>query len=352
MKNKLYCAISLFIFLVLISACKNKQSSPPPPNGDAQPQNTGAISVNAGGCLEGNEIRADGTIILENGKPPTSYEIHYLSSENATPVVVAKDMTFNPDGSFKFKGKLPDGIPLNLHETGGNIFIVFGQGQASVYNGNCEGRDGAETIDHSVFDKGITINSSSDIDIVFDEKGKMMWGTTPIKDANDFRKKLTAEFQKRKKEGKEMPGLGVSGYVSDASNELFKIFDEVNANVNGGSNDTKAQPKQATTDVKETVQFAKGNSDASLTRTIAAEGSIDFTINAKKGQKMDFTIGYDFKDSDVKGFLTEPGLKDISLTTGPKKPNEFIIKTSGNHRLKVNNTTKKKITITLYLAIE
>jgi hypothetical protein len=113
----------------------------------------------------------------------------------------------------------------------------------------------------------------------------------------------------------------------------------------------KAAP-QATTNTKETVRFAKGANSTTLTRTIAASGSIDFIVNAKKGQKMGFTVGYDFNDSDVEAFLTEPGLQDISLTTSPKKPNEFVLKSTGNHRLTVNNTTKKKITITLYLAVE
>ena len=67
---------------------------------------------------------------------------------------------------------------------------------------------------------------------------------------------------------------------------------------------------------------------------------------------MDFTIGYDFDDSDIEGFLTEPGLQDIALSTGSKKPNEFVLTKTGNHRLTVNNTTAKKITITLYLGIE
>jgi hypothetical protein len=114
----------------------------------------------------------------------------------------------------------------------------------------------------------------------------------------------------------------------------------------------KKATSQTATNSKETVRFAKGATSTTLTRTIAASGSIDFIINAKKGQKMDFTVGYDFNDSDVEAFLTEPGLQDISLTTGPKKPNEFVLKNTGNHYLTVNNTTAKKITITLYLDIQ
>jgi hypothetical protein len=109
---------------------------------------------------------------------------------------------------------------------------------------------------------------------------------------------------------------------------------------------------QTAINAKETVRFAKGATSTTLTRTISASGSIDFIINAKKGQKMDFTIGYDFKDSDVEGFLTEPELQDIALRTGPKNNNEFEVIKTGNHRLTVHNYTKKKTTITLYIGIE
>lgn len=102
----------------------------------------------------------------------------------------------------------------------------------------------------------------------------------------------------------------------------------------------------------ERVKFAKGETSASVTKVIPANGSVDFIINAKKGQTMGFTVGYDFRDSDIEAFLTEPGMQDITISSGPKEPNEFIIKKTGDHRLTVNNTTKKKVTITLYLDIE
>jgi len=101
----------------------------------------------------------------------------------------------------------------------------------------------------------------------------------------------------------------------------------------------------------ERVQFKKGESSAMLTREILPNGSIDFIINARKGQTMSFTVGYDFKDSDVEVFLNEPDLQDISLFAAPKAPYEFVVKKSGDHRLIVSNTTNKKITITLYLDI-
>lgn len=102
----------------------------------------------------------------------------------------------------------------------------------------------------------------------------------------------------------------------------------------------------------ERVKFAKGEVSTSVTKEIPANGSVEFIINAKKGQTMGYTIGYDFRDSDIEAFLTEPGLQDVSKTSGPKDRNEFVVKRSGDHRLMVNNTTKKKVTITLYLDIE
>jgi len=99
------------------------------------------------------------------------------------------------------------------------------------------------------------------------------------------------------------------------------------------------------------VQFAKGETSTMITKDIAANGSVDFLINAKKGQLLEYTVGYDFRDSDVQAFLTEPGMQDISHSSGPKDRQEFTIQKSGDHRLTVNNTTKKKITITLYLDI-
>ncbi len=101
----------------------------------------------------------------------------------------------------------------------------------------------------------------------------------------------------------------------------------------------------------ERVRFAKGKTSTVLTRTILADGSMDFIINAKKGQTIEFTVGYDFQDSDIESFLTEPRLQDISLSSGPKKRNEFVTRKTGDHVLTVNNTTRKKITIALYLDI-
>jgi hypothetical protein len=139
--------------------------------------------------------------------------------------------------------------------------------------------------------------------------------------------------------------LSVSNHSNKATS--FRIFITLEG---GGSAARTSTP--ATTDPNSVrVQFARGESSVSLTKTIAANGSLDFLINAKQGQTMSFTVGYDFKDSDVRVVLIEPGRQDGSLQSGPKKPNEFRLRKTGDHRLTVTNTTRKKITITLYLDI-
>lgn len=99
------------------------------------------------------------------------------------------------------------------------------------------------------------------------------------------------------------------------------------------------------------VQFARGETSAMITKEIPALSEVDFVINARKGQTLGFTIGYDFRDSDVEGFLTEPGSPDTVIETGPKASNEFLIKKTGDHHLTVRNMSRKKITVTLYVDI-
>jgi len=137
--------------------------------------------------------------------------------------------------------------------------------------------------------------------------------------------------------------------VSNNTNKAtsFRIFitlEDASGTSNNSSTSTNSNAVR--------VQFPRGETMTSITKEIPANGSVDFLINARKGQTMDYTIGYDFKDSDIEAFLTEPGSQDISKTSGPKDRQEFVVKKSGDHRLTVNNTTRKKVTITLYLTIE
>lgn len=101
----------------------------------------------------------------------------------------------------------------------------------------------------------------------------------------------------------------------------------------------------------ERVKFAAGTTDGTFTRTIPAQGSIDFVINAKAGQYMEYTPAYDFKKTDIQAFLTEPNLQDIWQTAKIDERNVFKINKSGDHRLTVNNMTRKSVTFTLYLGI-
>ncbi len=140
--------------------------------------------------------------------------------------------------------------------------------------------------------------------------------------------------------------------VTNNSNKAtsFRIFITLEKDkADGGSN---ASSEGGADSNFERVTFAAGESSTYLTRNIPANDSHEFIFNARKGQTLGFTVAYDFKVSDVEAFLTEPGSQDISLTTGPKAPNEFVVQKTGDHRLLVRNLTRKKITITLYLDIE
>lgn len=133
------------VLALLLSACGNapqssNETSTTNPEGAAAESND-YIGTTAGGCLEGNEVRAGGNV---GGAASKRFEIHYLGSSDAKPVVVAKDLTFDANGNFEFKGKLPDGLATNLFETGGDIRVVFDGGESfvSIYSGDCEDSKG------------------------------------------------------------------------------------------------------------------------------------------------------------------------------------------------------------------
>lgn len=101
----------------------------------------------------------------------------------------------------------------------------------------------------------------------------------------------------------------------------------------------------------ERVKFVKGETNGTFTRTLPANGSMDFIINAKTGQYMDYNVAYDFKKTDIGAFLSEPNLQDVSQTPAIDQRNVFAVNTSGDHRLTVNNMTSKRVTFTLYISI-
>ncbi len=113
---------------------------------------------------------------------------------------------------------------------------------------------------------------------------------------------------------------------------------------------TDAKPSESKSESR--VQFAKGETSTSVTKDIPANGAVDFLFNIKQGQTVGYTIDYDFKESDITAYLGEPGDQDTSIPVRPKVPQKFVVKKSGDHRLEVTNTTKKKATITLFLDVE
>lgn len=132
---------TVFALVLLLSACGNSPK-PSTETSSTNPDTTSSVSNDyvgaaASGCLEGNELRAGGNV---GGAASKSFEIHYLGSSDAKPVVIAKDLTFDANGNFEFKGKLPDGLATNLFETGGDIRVVFDGGESfvSIYSGECE----------------------------------------------------------------------------------------------------------------------------------------------------------------------------------------------------------------------
>ena len=95
----------------------------------------------------------------------------------------------------------------------------------------------------------------------------------------------------------------------------------------------------------EEIRFPQGKTRVNLKRTIKANGSIEFTFHAKKGQRVVLSANYDSDDSsDLDVAVTEPDSQDISESGAANEPIEFNINTSGFHSVVVNNTTNRKIT--------
>lgn len=103
---------------------------------------------------------------------------------------------------------------------------------------------------------------------------------------------------------------------------------------------------------EERVRFAAGKTSASVTRVIPANSAVNFVFNAKSGQTVAHTVEYELKDSDITIYLGEPGDQDSSIASEPNAPQSFVVKKSGDHRLEVTNTTKKRAIITLFLDVE
>lgn len=122
---------------------------------------------------------------------------------------------------------------------------------------------------------------------------------------------------------------------------------------NTKNNSSKAESSMETGQNSERVEFAPGKTVTNLTRTIPANGSVDFIFNARSGQRMQYSVIYDSgSDTDIEAFLTEPGQQDISNASAANENNEFMIKKTGDHRITVNNTTGDKVSVQLGLSIK
>lgn len=100
--------------------------------------------------------------------------------------------------------------------------------------------------------------------------------------------------------------------------------------------------------VTEEVRFAAGKTDAYLKRTINANGSVEFTFHAKKGQRLTYSVNYDINSKglnseDLEVSFLDPDSTEFSDSGFADEPNEYRIKTTGLHRVKVTNKTGKKL---------
>jgi uncharacterized cupredoxin-like copper-binding protein len=140
--------------------------------------------------------------------------------------------------------------------------------------------------------------------------------------------------------------------VSNNSNKSTSFRISISLD-NAKSSAKPASTGSSATNAEEEIQFPKGKITVNLKRTINANGSIDFTFHARKGQRMVYSANYNSdKNEDLALFLTEPDSQDISSESAANEPNEFIIKKSGYHKVTVNNKTRKKLTFDFGLTIK
>lgn len=150
---------------------------------------------------------------------------------------------------------------------------------------------------------------------------------------------------------------GVSNSNSPTNNNTAVTKIEKSTATDAGKNtketSTKSEDTANSGQNSERVEFAAGKTETSLTRTIPADGSIDFVFNARSGQRMQYSVNYqNGSDTDIEAFLTEPGSQDISNTSAANENNEFMIKKTGDHRITVNNKTGNDVTVDFGLSIK
>lgn len=104
----------------------------------------------------------------------------------------------------------------------------------------------------------------------------------------------------------------------------------------------------------EPIKFAAGETNKAITgRQIPANGSYDFLINARKGMKIGMHVSYGGATfSDIEAHLSEPDMQDTAMYMRAEERKSFVVKKTGDHRLRIVNTTGKKVTFGLYMDLE
>jgi hypothetical protein len=107
---------SIFVFLNACNITKTPpQQAPPTPSEptavDHSIFDNDSTKTVVYGCHNGSDVVVQG-IILSHGKPPSRYSIQVETGARTNPRVIAKDLSFNPDGRFRFEGALPKGVTI------------------------------------------------------------------------------------------------------------------------------------------------------------------------------------------------------------------------------------------------
>lgn len=178
-------------------------------------------------------------------------------------------------------------------------------------------------------------DKTNKLTVVFNEKVNQKADVTI--DLNiDFRRKMTRTGE----------------YTIEVINETAKSikFDlAVSIDVSGSAS--------APQTVTEEVRFAAGKTDAFLKRNINANGSIEFSFQAKKGQRLTYSVNYDINSKglnreDLEVSFMDPNSTEFSDSGFADEPNEHRIKTSGIHTVKVTNKTGKKLSFEFGIVIK
>jgi len=118
---------------------------------------------------------------------------------------------------------------------------------------------------------------------------------------------------------------------------------------------TAAVPSTSPKTVTEEVQFGAGKTAAYLKRSLNANGSIEFSFHAKKGQRVNYSANYNMNNGlnsqDLEVFFMNPGAQDFLESGTADEPNEFRVKTSGFHTVMITNKTGKKVSFEFVLSI-